>query len=247
VHLIVGWMLLAIAAGAAAQDYEREARWRAQVEPTVVVGEAVDIQGPGGRTFLGLLTEPANVDRTKTTLAVIVHGLGVHPDHGVIGALRMQLADRGIATLSIQMPVLANEAAPDLYPRTFSNAAERIARAADFARAKGYRDLALVSHSMGGRMANAYFDGATAPPFRRWIALGTGVPYSDTFSNKPSVSLVDIYGERDNETVLKTIQPRGRVAKASGGSQHKVDGADHFFAGKETELVSLVARAIAER
>jgi predicted alpha/beta-hydrolase family hydrolase len=246
-RFVLGLTLIAIAAAAAAQDYQREARWRAQVEPTLVVGEAVDIEGPGDRKFLGLLTEPADVDRGKTSLALIVHGMGVHPDHGVVGALRMRLADRGIATLSIQMPVLASDAAPDLYPPVFPNAAERIARAAAWARAKGYRDLVLVSHSMGGRMANAYFDSANTPAFRRWIALGTGAPYSANFSAKPSLPVVDVYGERDYDTVLQSTSQRGAVAKVSGGSQHRVAGADHFFAGKESELVAVVTAAINDR
>ncbi len=38
---------------------------------------------------------------------VVVHGLGVHPDWGLIGGLRTGLADAGYVTLSVQMPVLA--------------------------------------------------------------------------------------------------------------------------------------------
>ncbi len=231
----------ALAAGAHTQDLEREDRWRAEVVPGLVVGEAVDIPGPSGRPFLGLLTEAAGVDRAATTLLVIVHGIGVHPDHGIIGKLRMDLADKGYSTLSIQMPVLPADAPAEHYEPVFGNAAARIDDAAAWARQKGYNDLVLVSHSLGSRMANAYFDRTASPGFRAWIALGLGAPYSAKFSRKPPVPVFDIYGERDLPAVLKHSASRGRVAGASHGQQRKIGGADHFYAGREAALVDVVA------
>ena len=104
IRVLLAALLIALASagGAHAQDFEREARWRSEVVPGLVAGEAVDIPGPGGKAFLGLLTEPAGADRSSTTLLVLVHGIGVHPDHGIIGRLRMDLADKGYATLAIQ-------------------------------------------------------------------------------------------------------------------------------------------------
>lgn len=239
--LMVLFAALTLAVSAHAQDYEREARWRAEVVQGLVVGEAVDIPGPAGRPFLGLLTEPSSVDRPATTLLVIVHGIGVHPDHGIIGMLRMELADKGYATLSIQMPVLASEAPSERYEPLFDNAAERIGNAAAWTRARGYRDLVLVSHSLGSRMSNAYFDRASASAFRAWAALGLGAPFSDKFARAPMVPVLDVCGERDLDPVLKNAPARERVAKASGGRQQMVAGADHFYAGRETELVALIA------
>ena len=241
-RVVLAAILLAVlAAGQArAQDFEREARWRAEVVPGLVTGEAVDIPGPAGRAFLGLLTEHA-ADPAKTTLLVIVHGIGVHPDHGIIGKLRMDLADKGYATLAIQMPVLASDAPSDLYEPLFANAAERIATSAAWARSKGYRDLVLVSHSLGNRMSNAYFDRTPAPDFRAWTALGMGAPFSSKFAQAPVVPVLDIYGERDLDPVLKNAPARERIARASGGRQQRIAGADHFYAGREAELVSLIA------
>jgi hypothetical protein len=156
-RVILAAILLAVlAAGQArAQDFEREARWRAEVVPGLVTGEAVDIPGPGGRAFLGLLTEHA-ADPAKTTLLVIVHGIGVHPDHGIIGKLRMDLADKGFATLAIQMPVLASDAPSDRYEPLFVNAAERISSSAAWARNKGYRDLQAPTTSMPAGKPNSF-------------------------------------------------------------------------------------------
>jgi len=241
-RVVLAAILLAVvaAAQAHAQDFEREARWRAEVVPGLVTGEAVDIPGPGGRAFLGLLTEQA-ADPAKTILLVIVHGIGVHPDHGIIGRLRMDLADKGYATLAIQMPVLASDAPADHYEPLFANAAERIASSVAWARNKGYRDLVLVSHSLGSRMSNTYFDRTQSPGFRAWAALGLGAPYSSKFAQAPLVPVLDVYGERDLDPVLKNAPARERIAYASGGRQQRIAGADHFYAGREAELVSLIA------
>lgn len=239
------FIALAVALSSAAlahtPDLEREARWRTEVVPGMVVGEAVDIPGPGGRPFLGLLTEPSGADRASGTLLVIVHGIGVHPDHGIIGKLRMDLADRGFPTLSIQMPVLPSEMPAEHYEPLFGNAAERIAGAAAWARAQGYRDLVLVSHSLGSRMANAYFDRPAAPAYRAWAALGLGGGFTQKLGKKPPVPVLDVYGERDLEPVVRHAPARDRVARASGGRQQRIAGADHFYAGRESELVALIA------
>lgn len=232
---------LALAAPAQTQDLEREARWRAEVTAGLVVGEAVMIPGPGGQPFLGVLTEAPGSARSGTTLIVIVHGIGVHPDHGLIGKLRMDLADRGIATLSIQMPVLASDARPEQYTPLFGNAAERIASAAAWARAQGYRDFVLVSHSLGSRMANTYFDGTKSPAFRAWIALGLVAPFTPAFSRSPPVPVLDVMGERDLEPVLANAASRAGIAKASGARQQTIAGADHFYAGREAELTDVIA------
>lgn len=237
---IVAW----ISAAAHTLDPEREARWRAEVVPGLVVGEAVEIPGPGDRPFLGLLTEPPGVDRGATPLLVLVHGIGVHPDHGVIGTLRMDLADKGYSTLSIQMPVLASDAPAEHYEPLFGNAAERIGNAAAWARGRGYRDLVLVSHSLGSRMSNAYFDRESPSPYRAWVALGLPGPYTVRFSQKPPVPVLDVHGERDIRPVLDNAAARAKVARASGATQHTITGTDHFYAAREAEVSNLIAEFV---
>lgn len=241
--LVLAIALSTVPSGAAAHtiDLEREARWRAEVVSGLVVGEAVDLPGPGGRPFLGLLTEPPGADRAANTLLVIVHGIGVHPDHGIVGQLRMDLADRGFPTLSIQMPVMASDMPAEHYEPLLGHAAERIAGAAAWARARGYRDLVLVSHSLGSRMANAYFDRHRPAAFRGWAALGLGGGFTEALAAKPPVPVLDVYGEQDLEPVVKNATARARAATASGGRQQRIAGADHFYAGREAELAALIA------
>ena len=95
---IFPFLFLLAAFGAAAQDYEREKRWAAEIVPNIVIGDAVQIPGVG-RTFLGIFTE----SKIPKTAILLVHGVGVHPDYGVIGVLRAALSDLGYTTLSIQI------------------------------------------------------------------------------------------------------------------------------------------------
>ncbi|MHB1214286.1 MAG: hypothetical protein ACYCY9_04790 [Thiobacillus sp.] len=102
-------MLLSLVAGlialssltvcaAPAADYVREKKWADEVVPGLVVGDAVYLQTPRGHhAFLTLFTPVAGTDRA----AIVVHGLGIHPDWGLVGTLRTELADRGMTTLSI--------------------------------------------------------------------------------------------------------------------------------------------------
>lgn len=63
--------------------------------------------------FLALYTEAPSPNGS----VILAHGLGVHPDWGVIGTLRVRLADRGYNMLSLQMPALATTVAMFCQPR----------------------------------------------------------------------------------------------------------------------------------
>ncbi len=224
-----------------AQDYEREARWRAEVVPNLVVGAAVDIPGSDGRRFLGIHTAAA----TARTALVIVHGIGVHPDHGIICRLRMDLADRGFTTLSIQMPVLGATIGADAYRALMPAAADRIARAAAWLQAKGHSDLVLVSHSMGSRMANMYFDSVSQPQYRAWVTLGLSDPFTAKFAAAPPIPVLDVLGELDLEAVLRHSAARKKTAESTvGGRQITIAGANHFYADREAQLIDIVTQFI---
>jgi pimeloyl-ACP methyl ester carboxylesterase len=224
-----------------AQDYEREQRWTNEVVPDLVVGEAVKIEAASGRAFLGLYTKGND---SKPAL-VIVHGIGVHPDHGVIGVLRVKLADLGYTTLSIQMPVLAKEKmADDYYPALFPDASDRIGKAAVWLRAKGHRSLMLVSHSMGSWMANVYLDQTADAPYTAWICMGLTGGFRARIAgiSWPMLNLkmpiLDVYGENDLPASVNAAARRARsIADNPNAKQVRIAGADHFYAKRENNLV----------
>ena len=87
-------------------DYAREQRWADEITPAILVGDPVQLALPAGRKVLGIYAPNSKAQAG----VVVVHGLGVHPDWGLINPLRSQLSEQGYATLSVQMPVLAAEA-----------------------------------------------------------------------------------------------------------------------------------------
>ena len=58
--------------------------------------------------------------------------------------------------MSIQLPVLGGGAKVGDYMITYPDSQERFALAADWLVAKGYKNIAIVSHSLGATMANQY-------------------------------------------------------------------------------------------
>jgi pimeloyl-ACP methyl ester carboxylesterase len=157
----------------------------------------------------------------------------VHPDHGVIGSLRVALSDMGFATLSIQMPVLPADAPAEDYVPLFPAAAARIAAAAEWLKGRGARNMVLASHSLGSWMSQYYLERAGNPPFAAWVCMGRGGPV-------PALPLpvLDVYGEKDNPAVLKSAAAR-RASR-----QVVIAGADHFYTGEEEELARVLGEFI---
>ncbi len=239
-------LIMGFTCGAAAQDYAREDRWASEVVPALVVGDAVKIKAANGREFLGLYTEA----KSSNTALVLVHGLGVHPDFGVIGELRTKLADAGFTTLSIQMPVLDKEKRGEDYVPLFPESSERIARAGAWLQERGAKNIVLVSHSMGSWMSNVYLDHAAATPYRGWVTIGmTGGFQTRVLGiNWPwlnlatAIPILDVYGERDFVSTLETAPRRLRgISAIEGSKQVVIPGAEHYFGKFETPLAEAIA------
>ena len=217
-------------------DYAREKRWAEEVVPSIVVGEAVWLEAPRTEKFLGIYTEAKNAKGA----IILAHGLGVHPDYGLIGELRTRLADAGYTTLSIQMPILAADAPAARYPVLFWEADARFAAAMTYLKRKRYEKVVLLSHSMGSRMANHYVGAHPLVPLAGWISLSIS---SGDFApiKRIKFPVFDVYAENDFDAVLQGAQKRAAVLKRMrGSSQAMVFATDHFFAKKEKELVSLI-------
>ena len=231
------WMLvlLMLAGNVVAADYAREKKWADEVIPGVVVGDPVYLEQANGHKFLTLYTTAKD---PKAAL-IIVHGLGIHPDWGLIGVLRSQLADRGYTTLSVQMPVLANDALASAYPATFPEASQRLQLAVDFLKAKGYQKLGIVSHSMGSRMSEAYLSAKPDPAIKAWVSIG--MPGTADY-RKLNMPVLDLYGQNDLPEVIKGAAARKAGLQGKPGSEQiQATGADHFFTDQDQQLVDTVA------
>jgi len=231
-YIIFLFMLCSQLAFAGA-DYAREKKWADEVVPGIVVGDVVYLELKQGHKFLSLLTEAKDA---KMAL-VVVHGIGIHPDWGMVGTLRTELADQGYTTLSVQMPVQANDAKAEQYVATFPEAAERIGVAVDFLKARGYKRVAIVSHSLGSRMSRVYVM-KHQDKLVGWASLGIGG--GDTYKGI-KIPVLDLFGENDLPPVLTNVKKRADSLKGNaGGKQVKVPKADHFFNNHEAEMVAAV-------
>lgn len=223
----------------AGADYAREKKWADEITPGIVVGDPIYLAQKNGHKFLAIYTEAKNARMG----VIVVHGIGIHPDWGIISTLRQQLADQGYTTLSIQMPILAVDAKVNDYIPTMPEATERLQLAADFLKAKGYHKIAIVSHSMGSRMSHEYMV-KNPPDIAAWAALGFGADSFQGVGNtyqSIKVAVLDLYGENDEPGVLAGAKKR--LASLQGKSDSKqmmIPGTNHFFANHEDEMVKAV-------
>jgi hypothetical protein len=219
-------------------DGPREARLRAEVEPSIVVGDSVTLNTDEGRGFFAIHTE----GKDKRIAFVLAHGVGVHPDHGLIGRLRVLLNDAGYSTLSIQMPVRPKETVDAAeYVATFPDATKRIATAHTWLRARGHEKIVLVSHTMGSWMSNVYFQNTPGSPYAAWVAISVTGRFLALKDN--ALPVLDLYASDDIEVVRSRAWLRRLHMLLWPQSQQVViDGSDPQFTGKE----GVVARNIIE-
>jgi dienelactone hydrolase len=229
--LALTWLCVTPASALAQADYAREQRWADEISPSIVVGDPVYLGGGSSRRFLAIWAP----NPKATAGAIVVHGMGLHPDWGLIGTLRSRLFEQGYATLSVQMPVLAAEAKGDRYPPLFPEAAERLTVAVAFLRKQGVKKIAIVSHSMGARMTNYFLNHAPAAAIDAWVAIGLSGEFTEPATFRAPV--LDLYGEKDFPAVMNSAERRAAaIRNVRGSGQLQVAGADHFFAGLEDEL-----------
>ena len=234
-------LLLAVpVAVVAAPDYPREKRWADEITPGIVVGDPVYLVQKNGHKFLGIYTEAANARMG----VVVVHGIGIHPDWGMIRTLRQRLPDHGYATLSIQMPILAADAKPEAYAATFPEAVERLQLAVAYLKGEGHKRIALVSHSMGSLMTHAYMV-RNPIEISAWAALGMSAPLDkpgDAITYQGiETPVLDLYGGNDLPQVLAGATRRlASLTGRAASKQTVIANTDHFFAGHEDDMIKAV-------
>jgi pimeloyl-ACP methyl ester carboxylesterase len=243
--LICLLLCFAVPAVAPASDLAKEQRWAEQVVDALLDGEAVYLDD-GRAEFLAIETE--SVDGGTRKAAIVMHGTGVHPNwQTVVLPLRVGLTESGWHTLSIQMPVLPNEAEHADYAGIYDWVPGRLDAAIRYLRDKGLEHIVLIGHSQGATMAAYYLSGGHQA-VDGFVAVGmsggiAGGPM-DTLAQLPAIRLptLDLYGSEDLPEVLESAGQRAAQAAKSGGDyvQQRVEGADHFFDGEDGELLEAV-------
>ncbi|MFV2061467.1 MAG: alpha/beta fold hydrolase [Gammaproteobacteria bacterium] len=241
IHILFNFRL------AQSSDLAKEKRWADQISDSIMTGNATWLKA-GKQRFLGIFT-PAQTEKTRGGI-ILVHGIGVHPNWpDVIQPLRTELPDSGWATLSIQMPILNNDATLKDYLPLFKEVPARFEAAIQFLRSNKIDNIVIISHSFGGTMASYYLTQKPDNPIKAFVGIGMSSHNFDDKLNvvkvlgKLKIPILDLYGSRDLELVIKSAPARAKAALKAANknySQVEVVGADHFFARMDDSLVSKV-------
>ena len=243
--LIIAWItLLMLAAPVAASDLEKEQRWREQVEDSIMDGEAVDLVVEGREIFAIYMEAEDGSDKGL----IVVHGTGIHPNwQQVVQPIRVEMAAHGWNTLSIQMPILHNEAQHEEYVALYPEVPPRLRAAEAFLKDRGIQTLLIAAHSQGATMSSYYLSRHPSD-VKGLIAIGMGATQKDNHINsakslkKITIPVLDLYGDDDLPGVLDTVDARTESSAHNAQySQQMIKGANHFFDGMDDELVSAVA------
>jgi alpha/beta superfamily hydrolase len=216
-------------------DYAKETRWAQQVEDGLMDGDALWLTA-NNHEFMSIYT-PSETDTQRT--AVIVHGLGVHPDwQQVIQPLRVALTTKGFNTLSIQMPVLDNEAHAGAYQAVFTQADQRLQAVATYLHQNDLLADVLIAHSLGSVMSTHYLAN-NKHPFKRYVGVGMPGDSAD-YLPKLNIPILDLYGDEDITSVLNSVKARALAAKDNMNYTQKMVTADHFFNDRDEILIESV-------
>ena len=238
--------LLTLSFNLHASDLAKEKRWANQVVDAIIDGDAVWLND-GSHDFLGIYTE---AEEDKQRAVIVMHGTGIHPDwQQVIQPLRVGLTKHHWNTLSIQMPILPNEAEYPEYAPLYDEVAPRINAAITYLKDKGAKNIVLIGHSQGASMT-AYYLSTPKQDVNGFVAIGMAAFADDPRMNsilslqKIKIPVLDLYGDDDLEQIKLSISDRAESAKKAGNksfTQVEIAGANHFFDGKEKELVEAVS------
>jgi len=228
-----------------ASDLAKEKRWADQVVEAILDGDAVWLND-GKSDFLSIYTE---AEEDKGRAVIVMHGTGIHPDWTqVVQPLRVGLTTHNWNTLSIQMPILPNEAEYKDYAPLYDEVAPRIDAAIKYLKENGSEDIVLIGHSQGSAMT-VYYLSRSKPDVKGFVAIGmaafAGDPKMDSIKSLEKINLpiLDLYGSDDLEEIKASAKSRVAAAEKAGNknyTQKQITG-NHFFDGQEKALVETVA------
>lgn len=230
-------------------DTAKEKRWAEQIKDNLFDGELVWLKAKGQKEkFLGIYTKETAPHAQGGV--ILLHGMGGHPDWpDVIFPLRTQLPEYGWTTLSIQMPILDNDASFIDYAPLFSQVAGRIDAAIALLKSKGINNIAIIGHSLGSTMGAYYLSRHKKKDIRAFVGIGMGMNKQNKNMDTPTslakitIPVFDLYGEQDLFSVLDSVERRANAASLAGNKNYyqlRIPGANHFFQDQEEILVKRV-------
>ena len=226
-----------------ASDVAKEKRWADQIVDSIMDGDALYLEADG-HEFLTIYTE---AEEASDKGMIVVHGTGIHPNWvQVVQPVRVEMTANGWNTLSIQMPILHNEAEYEEYVPLYPQVPARLQAAEAYLKQQGMKQIVIVAHSQGATMSSYYLS-RNPSSANAFIAIGMGATQKDSHVNSAkslesiNIPVLDLYGSEDLPGVLDTSEKRQQSAAHNKGYQQKViDGAGHFFDDQNAELIDAI-------
>lgn len=216
-----------------------------------MAGEPVWLQADQ-RKFLALYNKPDKPNAPRLAV-ILLHGRGVNQRWGFLERLWLDLANSGLYTLSLQLPVLGPNALLADYAETFPEAFHRIDASLVFLKHQGIETVLLLGHSSGAMTAIAY-TAENSKKIRGVVAIGLSTELAGGRSMQPGVLLghmklpiLDIYGAEDLPVVLDLAPARANAARKANNrdyAQQVVKQANHFFTGQYPQLKTAIIKWI---
>ncbi len=226
-----------------ASDYAKEKRWAEQTMDAIFDGEPLWLNADN-HDFLSIYTE--SEDESNKAI-IVVHGTGIHPDwEQVVQPIRVEMAALGWNTLSIQMPILNNEASYKEYVKVYPEVSPRLKAAEKFLLDKGMKTLVIAAHSQGSSMS-AYYLSRNSSKVKAFVSIGMSATFKGSTINsaedleKISIPVFDLYGSDDLPDVLNSSSIRKKASNHNNNfKQQVVSGASHFFDDKNEALIEAI-------
>lgn len=243
-YITIGLLFITQVSSLQASDLVKEKRMSDQVADYVMDGDVVFLKN-GSHDFLSIYM-PTSKAKTKGTV-IILHGRGFHPNWPkLVYPLRTGLPEHGWNTLSIQLPVLNNDASYYDYLDILPEAHPRINAAMDFLKQKKAHNIILLAHSCGVYMG---FDWLHKNP-QAGISAFIGVSMGPTDYGQPmleafalqdiKIPVLDIRGDNDYNSVQIHAPRRWQRIQQAGNpksAQRVVADSDHYYEDSSDALL----------
>ena len=227
-----------------ASDLAKEQRIREQVADYVMNGDTVLLKIKTG-DFLSIYME-SELQPARGAI-IILHGRGLHPNWPeLVYPLRTGLPSYGWTTLSIQMPVLNNDASFYDYLNIMHEAHPRLNAAVTYLKEKNIKNIILLAHSCSVHAGFNWLHEHPAAGISAFIGIGMGTtdygqPMKEPYALQDiKIPVLDIHGENDYPSV-KGNAPRRllRIQQAANpkSQQQIIPDANHYFTDKSALLL----------
>lgn len=220
--------------------FDRETRLENQVADSVFDGEVLHLP-TRERDIFSIFMES---EEETNTGVILLHTRGEHPNEdGLIKPLRINMAERGYHTLSVQMPVLDKTATYYDYVPIFVYSHPRIRAAIDFYKNMGVKNIVFIAHGCGAHMLMSYLDLYGDRDISAVVGIGMGATdtrqtvvrqYPLEHINTP---VLDIIGQFDYPSTKKHAKTRLPLLQANS-KQIILKKAKHYHKS-EAEFTAL--------